>query len=397
MSALRLSVLAAGGLMALAAQAVAPASMASAAAAPAPLPVESTVVRLKELGHIDGVRENALTGYGLVVGLAGTGDTARSGPTVQSIANTLTRFGVRITPDQVTARNIAAVVISGTLPAFANSGEKIDVNVASIGDARSLVGGTLMLAPLRGADDQIYALAQGPLSVGGFRYDAFGNVVQKNHPTVGQIPGGAILETTVATRIVTPSGNLFVLLDDPDYTTAERAAEAINARLPPIENGQVIRAQAVDASRIAVRLTDEERVHAVAMVQAIESVSITPDQVARVVMNERTGTVVSGGDVRLGEVTVSHGELKVSITTDYLVSQPVVLGRSSRGVRTAVVPEADIDVSETDKPVLSLPAGTKVADLVFALNKIKVPPRDTISILQAMKRAGSLHAELVIQ
>lgn len=354
-------------------------------------------VRLKDLAHVEGVRDNPLVGYGLVVGLAGTGDTARSGPTVQSIANTLTRFGVRVFSDQISSRNVASVVITGTLPAFANSGEKIDINIASMGDARSLLGGTLMLAPLKGPDDQIYALAQGPLSVGGFRYDAFGNVVQKNHPTVGQIPGGATLETTVTTKIVSSAGSLYLLLDSPDYTTAARAADAVNARLAPIDNGRIIRAQAVDASRVAIRLTEDERGRLVDMVRTIENAEIVPDQVARVVVNERTGTVVSGGDVRLGQVVINHGELKVNIATDFLVSQPLVIGRSGPGIHTAVVPDANITVDETEKPVVSLQSGASVDELVSALNKIKVPPRDTISILQAIKRAGSLRAELVIQ
>jgi flagellar P-ring protein precursor FlgI len=363
-------------------------------------PHEQASVRIKEIAHIDGIRENALVGYGLVVGLAGTGDTARSGPTTQSIANTLTRFGVRITPDEVSSRNIAAVVITATLPRFPNAGDKIDVNVASMGDARSLVGGTLMLAPLRGPDDKIYALAQGPISVGGFRYDAFGNVVQKNHPTVGQIPGGATLEESLHTPIVSPAGNLYVVLEDPDYTTAARVAETINAGLPATadRDGHVsVRARAVDASRILVHLTSEEQANLVGIVEKIETATVVPDQVARVVINERTGTVVSGGDVRIGDVTITHGELKVTVATDFLVSQPLVLGRAGSGVRTAVVPDADIKVSEEDKPVVNLPSGTSVADLVFALNKIKVSPRDIISILQGIKRAGSLRADLIIQ
>ncbi len=367
-------------------------ALATVEKAPDPAPI-----RIKELAHIDGIRENALVGYGLVVGLAGTGDTARSGPTVQSIANTLSRFGVRITPDQVSSRNIAAVVITGTLPAFPNAGDKIDVNVASIGDARSLVGGTLMMAPLRGPDDKTYALAQGPISVGGFRYDAFGNVVQKNHPTVGQIPGGATLEESVHSSVVSSAGNMYVVLDDPDYTTAARVADALNSRLPAIDDGKMARAQAVDASRILVHLTPDERADLVSVIKQIETATVMPDQVARVVINERTGTVVSGGDVRIGEVTVTHGELKVTIATDFLVSQPLILGRAGSGVRTAVTPDADIKVSESENPVVSLPAGTSVADLVFALNKIKVSPRDVISILQGIKRAGSLRADLIIQ
>jgi len=354
-------------------------------------------VRLKELVHLEGARENALVGYGIVVGLAGTGDSSRSQPTLQSIANTLTRFGLRVTSDEIASRNIAAVIVTATLPPFVSPGEKIDINVASIGDARSLLGGTLMLAPLKGADEQVYVLAQGPLSVGGFRYDAFGNVVQKNHPTVGQVPGGGTVEAAVSSHVVSPSGNLFLLLDNPDYTTAARAADAINARLPPIQSGQVVRAQAVDASRIAVRLTEEDRFQLVKTIEALESITVQPDQSARVVVNERTGTVVSGGDVRLGNVTVSYGELKVSVSTDYLYGGPVFVGRGGHGLRGGIVPDADIDVDEVAKPAVNMPEGARVSDLIAALNKIKVSPRDTISILEAIKRAGSLHAELIIQ
>ncbi|MDB5986160.1 MAG: flagellar basal body P-ring protein FlgI [Nevskia sp.] len=354
-------------------------------------------VRLKDLGHIEGVRDNPLVGYGLVVGLAGTGDSARSIPTLQSIANTLSRFGVRITSDQVSSRNVATVMITATLPPFANAGEKLDINVASMGDARSLVGGTLMLAPLKGPDDQIYALAQGPLSVGGYRYDAFGNLVQKNHPTVGQVPGGATLEANVATHIVSPAGTVYVILDSPDYTTASRVAEALSQQFAPLPDPNVVRVTAVDASRIAVRLTDEDRSRLVDVVARIENANVVPDQVARVVVNERTGTVVSGGNVRVGEISVAQGDLKVNIMTDFAASQPFFIGAGSPGVRSIVVPETEIKVDEPDAPSLSMPAGTRVADLVAALNKIKVTPRDIISILQAIKRAGSLHAELVIQ
>ncbi len=357
----------------------------------------STSVRLKELAHIDGVRDNSLVGYGLVVGLAGTGDSDRGGPTMQSIANTLTRFGVRVTPDQINSRNVAAVIVTTTLPPFAVPGDKLDVNVASMGDARSLVGGTLVLAPLRGADDKVYALAQGPLSVGGFKYDAFGNVVQKNHPTVGQIPGGASVEAAVGTSVVSQAGNLYVVLDDPDFTTAGRVADAINATLSPMPDSSEIRARAVDASRVVVHLTEGERADLVHVIGRIEDSHLVPDETPRIVVNERTGTVVSGGDVRIGAVTVTHGELRVTVTTDYLVSQPLVIGEAGSSVHTAIVPQADLKVEEPPRSSVTLPAGTSVGDLVFALNKIKVSPRDMISILEAIKRAGALRSELIIQ
>jgi flagellar P-ring protein precursor FlgI len=254
-----------------------------------------------------------------------------------------------------------------------------------------------MMAPLHGPDDKVYALAQGPLSVGGFRYDAFGNVVQKNHPTVGQVPGGATLEQGLYVSFVSPAGNLFIVLDEPDFTTAKRAADALNARLPPMGDRDIVRAQAVDASRILVHVSPAERTDLVSMISQIENATLTPDEVARVVINERTGTVVSGGDVRIGEITVTHGELRVTVASDYLVSQPQVIGRASAGIRTAVVPDADIKVTEGEGPVVSLASGASISELVLALNKVKVSPRDMISVLQAIKRAGSLRAELVIQ
>jgi len=360
----------------------------------APGPV---AVKIRDLAHVQGVRDNALVGYGIVAGLAGTGDSNRSNATLQSISNALARFGVRVTPDQISARNVAAVIITATLPPFASAGDKLDVNVASLGDARSLTGGTLMLAPLNGPDDKVYALAQGPLSVGGFRFDSFGNLLEKNHPTVGQIPGGATIETDVTTAIVSKAGSVYIVLDSPSYVTADRIAQALSAVLPPMADRRIHRVQAVDAGRVAVRLTPEDQAELVRMLALIEDTQVVPDDEARIVVNERTGTVVSGGDVRLGQVSVAQGDLKVDITTDYAVSQPIVIGRAGPAVRSVVVPETQIKVDEAASAAVSLPAGTSVADLVSALNRLKVPPRDTISILQAIKRAGSLHAQLIIQ
>lgn len=376
------------------ARAEAPPARDVAVAARAPL---ETSIRLRDLAHIQGVRDNPLVGYGIVTGLAGSGDSARSTATLQSVANTLARFGVRVLPEQVNSRNVATVIISATLPPFAASGDKLDVNVSSLGDASSLAGGTLMLAPLKGPDDKIYALAQGPLSVGGFRYDAFGNLVEKNHPTVGQVPGGATLEADVPTSVLSPSGTVFVVLDSPDYITAQRVAEALTSLFPPLPDARVARVRAVDAERIAVRLTQDDQAALVNVLARIEDAAVVPDEAARVVVNERTGTVVSGGDVRIGQVSIAQGDLKVDIRTDYAASQPIVVGRGSPGVRSFILPQTDIRVEEPESAALSMPTGTSVSDLVVALNRLKVSPRDTISILQAIKRAGSLHAQLVIQ
>lgn len=355
------------------------------------------VVRIKDIGRIEGVRDNSLVGYGLVTGLAGTGDSSRSKATLQSVANMMSQFGVNVTTDQLNSRNVAAVMVTANLPPFTSPGDKLDVNVSSLGDARSLVGGTLLMMPLYGPDKKIYAIAQGPLSVGGYQFDMNGNVEQKNHPTSGMIPDGAIVEAEVPSDILGKSGSLDFILFDPDFTTAQRIAITLNEVL----GGNA--AEAVDAGRIRIKVADAQKNKVVDFIAKVENVTVAPDQRARVVVNERTGTIVSGGDVRISKVTISHGDLKVSIVTDYLVSQPEISGygfnniRVGEGVRTVVVPQTRINVNESGTSSVSLPAGTTVADLVVALNKIKTSTRDVIAILQGIKRSGALHAELVIQ
>lgn len=349
-------------------------------------------VRIKDLGRIDGIRDNMVVGYGIATGLAGTGDSARSQVTLQTVANALREFGVAVNLNQLNSRNVAAVMVIGTLPPYARSGDKIDVNVSSLGDARSLLGGTLLMTPLYGPDRKVYALAQGPLSVGGFKYDLNGNVVQRNHPTAGVIPEGATIETSLATTIVKEDGVMALLLFDPDHTTASRIAGAING-----DFGADI-ARALDAGRVAIHMPEQHAARLVDFVARLENVTVEPDQRARVVVNERTGTVVSGGDVRISSVTVTHGNLRVAIVTDYLVSQPSgLLVEPSRNIRTETVPQTRIDVQEETPNSVSLPAGTRVAELVAALNRVKTSTRDVINVLQSIKRAGALHAELIIQ
>jgi len=345
------------------------------------------------LARVDGVRDNALAGYGLVVGLAGTGDTSRSRATTQSVANALQKFGVAVPAIELNTRNVAAVFVTGTLPAFANLGSRIDVNVSSIGDARSLAGGTLLMTPLEGPNGKVYALAQGALTVGGYRYDAFGNLLQKNHPNVAVISGGATVEANALSSVVTPGGAVHLLLHAPDFTTAARMAEAVQAELG-MPDGAV---SAEGPDRVVVRLSEDERRHFVSVLRRIEEVWVEPDRVARVVVNERTGTVVAGGDVRIDRVTVTQGDLKVQIDTEFLVSQPSLVARTGSNVRTAIVPSTQIKATEPALNAVNLPAGAPVADLVQALNRIKATPRDVITILQAIHRAGALHAELVVQ
>ena len=347
-------------------------------------------VRLKEIARVQGVRDNALVGYGLVIGLAGTGDTTKNRLTVQSVANTLSHFGVNINPDDLNSRNVAAVMVTTTLPAFAESGQKLDISVSSLGDAHSLSGGILLLTPLNGPDGKLYALAQGALSVGGYEVRAFGSLDQKNHPTVGRVPDGATVEREAPIGLADDSRSLDVVLYQPDFTTAERIAESLR-------NNAGVDAVAEHAGKVHVTFPGppQDLVHAISM---IENVMVTPDQVARVVVNERTGTVVSGGDVRLGAVTISQGDLRISVQTDYLVSQPdAVLVNPSRNIGTAVVPQANINVQDPEARQVSIPNGATVADLISALRAIHLSTRDVITILQSIKDAGALRGELVIQ
>lgn len=349
-------------------------------------------VRLKEMARIEGVRTNDIVGYGIVVGLAGTGDSPRSKATMQSIGNALEQFGVKLDRADITSRNVASVIVTGRLQPFAEVGDQVDVSVSSLGDARSLVGGTLLLTPLKASDDKVYVLAQGQVSVGGFTFDYNGNAVQKNHPTVGTIPNGGSVERPVTSQVVAQDGTLSVVLHEADFTTATRIAQALN------KHKAYGTATALHAGKVSIKLP-ENLSSWVEAVSFIENVELVPDKVARVVVNERTGTVVAGGDVRIDDVTISHGNLRVVISTDYLISQPGGRGVSinNTGVRSLVVPDTEISVEEDSALALDLPAGTSIADLVTALRQIKTSTRDVITILQGIKGAGALHAQLVIQ
>jgi len=348
--------------------------------------------RLKDLGRIEGWRDNQLVGYGLVTGLAGTGDSLRNKAARQSLANLLTQFDMAITSDQVQSRNVAIVMITATLPAVANLGDKLDVTVTSVGDAKSLLGGLLLMAPLKAADGKVYALAQGPLSVGGYKYDLNGNVVQKNHPTVGAVPNGANVEVPVDATVLRENQTIRYVLAQPDYTTANRVAETINDQF-----GRKL-ATPIDGGRIEIAIPDEYAPkRLVPFLTRLEGLLVEPDKRARVVINERTGVVVAGGDVRIDKVTITHGDLKVSIVTDSLVSQPTLVRQTGPDVRTEVVPQTRISVQEDNLGSLQTKTSNTVSDLVQALGKMKVGPRDVISILQGIKAAGALRAELIIQ
>ncbi|PRC93906.1 Flagellar basal-body P-ring protein [Solimicrobium silvestre] len=350
---------------------------------------ESESVRLKDLGKFAGWRENALVGYGLVTGLAGTGDSSSNKATRQSIANMLAQFDVAVSPDDIVSRNTAAVMVTAVLPPYTTTGDTLDVTVTSMGDARSLSGGSLLITPLKAPNNKVYALAQGPVSLGGYKFAQNGTLAQKNHPTVGSIPNGASVEVAVKANVLSPEGKLTFTLADADYTTAARVAFAVNNAF-----GASI-ADPRDAESIEIRVPDN--LHLVAFMARIESLNVEPDVRARVVVNERTGTIVAGGDVRISKVVISHGDLKISIVTDNTVSQPIYVRQTGRGVRTQSISNSRIDVDEREESGYVSASNNTVADLIQALTQIKTNTRDIISILRAIKAAGALHADLVVQ
>ncbi|WP_205125666.1 flagellar basal body P-ring protein FlgI [Pseudomethylobacillus aquaticus] len=351
----------------------------------------ATDIKLKDLGKLEGWRENHLIGFGIVTGLAGTGDSPRSRATRQSIANFLSNFDVSVGLDQINSRNVAIVSLMAVLPPMTHQGDRVDVVVTSLGDARSLVGGTLILAPLKGPDGKVYALAQGSVSVGGYKFDQNGNVAQKNHPTGGVIPGGAQAEQDIFSTPVRADSSLDFVLADPNYTTVQRIADAINTKF----NSPL--AQVRDSSAVRIQIPADQRTAPATFLASLETIEVQPDTRARVVINERTGTIIAGGDVKISKVTVAHGDLKVSVQTNFFVSQPQIIGRAGPNIRTQVVPNTQIRVDEPQGGIVTLSDTSNVADLVIALNKIKVNTRDIIAILQGIKAAGALHAELVLQ
>jgi flagellar P-ring protein FlgI len=345
-------------------------------------------VRLKDLGRFHGWRDNVLVGYGIVTGLAGSGDTARSRVTRQALANLLAQFDLVVPQDQLANRNVAAVMITATLPPSASVGDRIDVMVSSMGDARSLAGGTLLMSPLHGPDRLVYALAQGSVSVGGYRFDANGNVAQKNTPTAGVVPAGATVEVAVSASLLDATGSLRFVLKDADPVTAERIAERINA-------AGIGRATARDASVVGIELTGAGSPNQV--VSRLEQLRVVPDKRARVVVNERTGTVVAGGDVRISAVSIAHGDLRVSVATEVTASQPALVSFTGPDVRSLAIANSKLTVDEGRQQVVVNFGDGTVADLVLALNKLKVGTRDIIAILQSIKSAGALYAELIVQ
>ena len=350
-------------------------------------PDAAEAARIKELVTVQGVRSNALAGYGLVVGLDGTGDQTTSAPfTTQSINALLQQMGVTVPPGtSMQLKNVAAVMVTAQLPAFAQPGQVIDVNVSSLGNAKSLRGGLLIATPLKGADGQIYAMAQGNLLVGGAGAAAGGSKVQINHLSAGRIPDGATVERSVPTPI--NQGEFMQLdLNSSDFNTAREVARAINKRM-----GEGL-AQALDGRVVRVRMpaTPDERVSFIADIENLQIERASP--AARVVINARTGSVVMNNAVTLSACAVAHGSLSVTINSTPVVSQPNALA----GGQTVVREKADISIKQEPGALIQMPAGTKLADVVKALNSMGATPQDLLAILQAMKAAGALNAELEV-
>jgi flagellar P-ring protein FlgI len=325
------------------------------------LPAHAAQSRLKELVEVQGSRENALLGYGLVVGLTNTGDSEQVLFTMQSVAGMLGRLGVRVDPQNIRSRNVAAVMVTAKLSTYSRAGATIDITVSAMGNARSLQGGTLLMTPLTGADGQVYAVAQGPVQVGGFDVNGGFAAVRKNTPTTGTVPGGASVERAVTPSLVTET--LVLRLKRPDFTNASRITEAIDKALG------VTTTKALDSAAVEVKVPDSDKANPVGLLARLEALEIDADVRAKVVISERTGTIVMGEHVRLRPAAVAHGGLKVSITSQFAVSQPNALSTG----RTVVAPVQNA-----------------------ALNLIGASPRDLVAILQALKAVGSLDAELEV-
>jgi flagellar P-ring protein precursor FlgI len=341
--------------------------------------------RLKDVVSLQGQSQTPLVGYGLVVGLNKSGDRRQTIFSAQTLANMLEKFGIAVSPGEIKIENVAAVLVTAQLGPYTSPGAQIDLTVSSIGDARSLQGGTLIPTPLRAPDGQIVVLGQGPLSIGGFGAGSGDTSVQVNHLTVGRVPGGGLVQ--IARIAALPTNNeLRLSLNEPDFVSAGRVARAINTELGPGA------AHAIDAGVVSVQVPEQYRASVPELIARIQPLPVAMDSVARVVINERTGTVVLGGDVRLGPAAVAHGSLAVRIATQFDVSQPAPLSQG----QTTVTPQTKVDVDEAEAKLVTLEPGATLSDVVRALNLLGATPRDIIAVMQALKAAGALRAEIVI-
>ena len=349
-------------------------------------PAGAPQARLKDIASLQGQAATPLLGYGLVVGLNKTGDKRQTLFTTQTLGNLLTRMGVDVATEEMKVENTAAVLVTAELPPGFRQGQRLDVTASSIGDARSLQGGTLLVTPLRDGSGNVVAVAQGPLSVGGFGGGTGSNSVQVNHLTVGRVPSGGLVQVA-STVAAAPVQELTLVLHQPDFSTAARVADAVN------EDFKTRVARALDQSAITIAVPDEYREQVPQLMARLEAVAVRPDNVARVVINERTGTIVVGQGVTLGPAAVAHGSISVSISTKFDVSQPPPLSKQGE---TVVVPDETVSVQERATQLVRMDEGTTLEAVTRALNALGATPRDIIAILQALKASGALRAELVI-
>jgi len=345
-------------------------------------------VRVKDLADIEGVRSNQLIGYGLVVGLNRTGDRVQQNIYArQTLQNLLERMGISTAGNTLKPENIATVLVTATLPPFSRQGAKLDVTVSSIGDARSLQGGTLILTQLKGIDGNTYAVAQGSVSIGGISAGNGGNSVEINHPTVGRVPNGANVERVVPTQLAA-NNTLTLVLNNDDFSTAAKLNQAINAKFGAGTS------KALDGRNIDVSIPAGYADNRVGFIAELENLRLTPERIAKVIINERTGTIVMGREVRLAAVAISQGGVTVRIGTEYEISQPTPVSRTGE---TVVVPQTNVDVNEKKAESVILPDGATIDEVVRGLRTLGVSARDVISILQAIKSAGAMNAELEMQ
>jgi flagellar P-ring protein FlgI len=341
--------------------------------------------RIKDIASFEGVRPNQLVGYGLVVGLNGTGDRRQTFFSTQTLTNMLERSGLTVSPDQIRVKNIAAVMVTAMLPAFVRKGSQIDITVSSIGDAENLQGGVLIMTPLKGVNGEVYVVGQGQLALGGFGASAGGNRLQTGHPTVGRIPSGGLVEKEVPVDIAGKT-QLNLVLHESDFTTASRAVKVINEAI-----GRSA-AAALDGRTIAIKIPEEYASRVVEFISMVENASLDVDFPARVIVNERTGTIVLGKDVKISSVSIIHGNLSLQVGTVLEISQPLPMSVG----KTTVVPQTTVSAQEDKARGITLRDGASVEEVVRALNSIGASPRDIIAILQAIKESGALQADLEI-
>ena len=347
---------------------------------------EAFCARLKDIATIEGVRGNDLFGYGIVIGLNGTGDGGSVDFTGKSVSNLLEKMGLKVDPKDIKVKNVAAVVVTAKLPPFARAGSKIDVTLSSIGDAKSIQGGTLLFTPLKASDGNVYAVAQGPITVGGFSVEASSDSAVKNHPTVGQIAEGATVEKMIPFDLF-QSKRVRIVLKEPDFTTVTHIVDALNEEL----GGSI--ASAIDGATVQIPLVGELKNDPIGMIAKLEHIDVTQDSAAKVIVNEKTGTIVMGENVKIGKVALAHGNLNIVIRSDTQVSQPEAFSEVGN---TEVVTNSDVTVGEENVGLNLIGGELSLGELVKALNALGATPRDLISIFSALKRAGALHADLVI-